>query len=152
MAATASTSESAIGDANERDRRDDRRHPQRHFRQRIRRGSSWTERSPGAFRVQGNFIGTDSTGTLASAERRERRYGQRRHRASRSAGPSAGAGNLISGNGGIGVVIAGGSGHFVQGNCIGTDVTGTRRWVTATAWPSVAPSNTIGGTAAGAAT
>ena len=37
-------------------------------------------------------------------------------------GPEAGAGNLISGNGGIGVHIING---VVQGNLIGTDVTGT---------------------------
>ncbi len=73
--------------------------------------------------VEGNFIGTDVTGTMAlgnnigvAVETGNNRIG----------GVPAAARNLISGNG-IGIVIAGPdtNGNVVQGNLIGTDVTGT---------------------------
>ncbi len=111
--------------------------------------------------VQGNYIGTDITGTIA--------LGNVRHGVSIThdnnstipsasnntvGGTAAGAGNLISGNGSFGVVIfgpnGGASGNFVQGNLIGTDVTGlhalgnTGDGVVL----SSAPGNTVGGTRA----
>jgi Domain of unknown function DUF11 len=75
--------------------------------------------------VQGNLIGTDRTGTVALGN------GSGGVAGGSGAdgvgqlvvgGPEAGAGNLIAGNGGIGVRIING---VVQGNLIGTDVTGT---------------------------
>jgi parallel beta-helix repeat protein len=72
-------------------------------------------------RIEGNYIGTDPTGTLAR--------------------PNAGTGvgiqdapnnliarNLISGNGEDGILIfkSGATGNAVQGNLIGTDASGTR--------------------------
>ena len=89
--------------------------------------------------VQGNYIGTDATGSnkLGNAL-----YMGWRSRApvTGSASPSAsnntiggsvtGAGNLISGNGSFGVVIfgpsGGATGNVVQGNLIGTDASGER--------------------------
>jgi parallel beta-helix repeat protein len=75
--------------------------------------------------VQGNFIGTDVTGTAAlgngfagvGAQGNLHTIG----------GTAPGAGNIISGNGGYaGVRLTGGQAIRVQGNFIGTDVTGTR--------------------------
>ena len=87
--------------------------------------------------VQGNFIGTDTTGTIALGNVR---HGVSITHDNNSTNPSgsdntiggtvAGAGNLISGNGGFGIVIfgpnGGASGNLVQGNFIGTDVSGTQ--------------------------
>ncbi len=125
--------------------------------------------------VQGNYIGTNAAGTgilgnsndgvLIDAEPSNNTIG----------GTAAGAGNVISGNGGNpaytlgnfdgnGVQIAGDfgvvSGNVVQGNFIGTDKTGTLKlpnlWdgvaITSASpgYPTGAFDNTIGGTAAGA--
>src|SRR5262249_6887939 len=74
--------------------------------------------------VQGNFIGTDITGTqpLGNAPQ-----GVRLVNASSIpiGGPIVAARNIISANGAEGVRIETGSGNVVQGNFIGTDVTGT---------------------------
>ncbi|MEC4983929.1 MAG: DUF4347 domain-containing protein, partial [Oscillatoria sp. PMC 1076.18] len=119
--------------------------------------------------VQGNYIGTDVTGTVALGNDREGIFIGRfnTNTATGSAndniigGVNAGEGNLISGNGSqnnqSGILIAGSNNgsaanNTVQGNLIGTDVNGT------TAIPNVgfglillnANSNTVGGTAAGA--
>ncbi len=73
--------------------------------------------------VQGNFIGTNPTGsgmlgnvgggisTFASG--------------GTLGGPLPGAGNLVSGNGGNGILVSGGSGLTIQGNWIGLDASGT---------------------------
>lgn len=106
--------------------------------------------------VQGNLIGTDLTGTAAlgnggvgvfDAGRDDTTIG----------GTVAGARNVISGNGGDGVHIlrdgfGSGGNTMVQGNFIGTDVTGTVRLGNAGAGVSVnaADNNTIGGTTAAA--
>jgi hypothetical protein len=74
---------------------------------------------------QGNFIGTDASGTLA----RGNLSGIVLNEAPNSliGGTDAGAGNLISGNIGQGVVIEGlnATNDVVAGNFIGTDITGT---------------------------
>ena len=73
-------------------------------------------------RVQGNFIGTDPTGTTAIPNGPGVFV---RARDCLIGGSAAGAGNLISGNLNHGVnVSADADGSRVQGNFIGTDVTG----------------------------
>lgn len=81
--------------------------------------------------VQGNYIGTDVTGSIALGNTHEgvRITGSRTNTIG---GTSTGAGNLISGNGGHGVFIAaptsGSTGvidNLVQGNVIGADAAGT---------------------------
>jgi len=73
---------------------------------------------------QGNFVGTDASGTLS----RGNRNGIVLNEASASlvGGRGAGEGNLISGNSGIGMSIEGyfASNNVVLGNLIGTDVAG----------------------------
>ena len=75
--------------------------------------------------VRGNFIGTDVTG---SADLENALFGVQIKDAPNNiiGGSQAGAGNVISGNDedGIFVVNPGASGNVVQGNLIGTDVTG----------------------------
>ena len=102
--------------------------------------------------VQGNFIGTDVTGTLALGNHTN---GVAIAGAAGNlvGGPVAAARNVISGNQQSGVLIiqAGAMNNFVQGNFIGTDVTGTN--ALANTWNGVAldgvTGNTIGGTVAG---
>jgi hypothetical protein len=101
--------------------------------------------------IEGNYIGTDATGTIAV---------QNLHGLIVSAsgnligGTTPGAGNLISGNTSYGVQITSASalGNLVQGNRIGTDVTGTHRLqnFAGVVLSSGAHSNTIGGTDPGA--
>lgn len=102
--------------------------------------------------VQGNFIGTDVTGTVALGNVDE---GVFIGGASENiiGGMAVGAGNLISGNNGNGVTIVDTetTGNKVQGNYIGTDVTGTvSLGNTADGVVLVAPGNTIGGTTSAA--
>jgi len=103
--------------------------------------------------VQSNFIGTDVTGTAA--------LGNGDHGIFISGGAnntiggtSAAARNLISGNGNEGILIPGaGSNNFVQGNYIGTDVSGIAAISNANRGviiQSNASQNTIGGIEAGA--
>jgi len=74
--------------------------------------------------VQGNFIGTDVNGTTALGNSSA---GVDIHGNDNTiGGTTAGAGNLISGNDDDGVLIDGGRKNLVQGNFIGTDVTGTK--------------------------
>jgi hypothetical protein len=75
--------------------------------------------------VQGNTIGTDLTGTQALGNGSHGVYLETAF-SSQIGGPEPGAGNLISGNRGSGVyIILSGFGNLVQGNRIGTDVSGT---------------------------
>jgi hypothetical protein len=103
--------------------------------------------------IQGNFIGTDPTGTVAVGVQQ---FGLTIWGVLTLGGTVAGAGNLISGNLGDGVLLSNSGGftygNVVQGNYIGTDVTGTHPlgngrnglWLPGTTYC------TIGGTAAGA--
>ncbi len=81
--------------------------------------------------IQGNFIGTDKTGTQALGNGNVGGILLYSTSPNNTIGGTApGAGNLISGNAGPGVQIGGGddsgtTGNVVQGNFIGTDVTGT---------------------------
>ena len=82
--------------------------------------------SNGGNTIQGNLIGTDASGTVA--------LGSGTGLSVRSSlnligGSAPGAGNIISGNTGAGITLGnndeGGSSNVIQGNFIGTDVTGT---------------------------
>ncbi len=101
--------------------------------------------------VEGNFVGTDLTGTRPLPNNVN---GLEIEGSSDTiGGTTAGAGNVISGNGGSGLSLLMGTGSLLEGNYIGTDITGTE------AIPnngggiglSGSNSNTIGGTVAGAA-
>ncbi len=104
--------------------------------------------------VQGNFIGTDVSGTVAlgnvvngvgvsDAGTSNNTVG----------GTAAGAGNVISGNLNAGIqFFNGSSGNVVQGNYIGTDCSGTLPLGNTYAGVAIsgAANNRIGGTASGA--
>jgi titin len=102
--------------------------------------------------VQGNFVGTDATGAaplgnLGSGISFEGAFNT-------LGGTAAGAGNVISGNQGDGVDLMGSqSNNLVQGNMIGTDMTGTRavgnRGNGIFLPPGTASGNSIGGLAGG---
>ncbi len=72
--------------------------------------------------VEGNFIGTDVTGTIALENRNGVRVGMGNNRIG---GTTPAARNLISGNTTSGMGLGDTDGNLVQGNLIGTDVTGT---------------------------
>lgn len=105
--------------------------------------------------IQGNFIGMDRTGTnpLANAWAGLTIFSGAT--SNLIGGPSAGAGNIISGNDGYGVVLgdAGTSGNLVQGNDLGPDLTGTtgpgNPYGNLALWGG-ATDNSIGGIGAGA--
>jgi uncharacterized repeat protein (TIGR01451 family) len=104
--------------------------------------------------VQGNYIGTDRTGTLGLANGGSGVAIVLGASGNTVGGTDAGAGNLISGNGSDGVTIsdAGTTGNLVQGNLIGTDLTGTQALGNTGNGVYVlgAAGNTVGGTEAGA--
>jgi CSLREA domain-containing protein len=102
-------------------------------------------------RIQGNFIGTDASGTqdLPSGD------GVSIQDAPNNTvgGTKVGARNLISANNGDGVVIAGTGAEFnkVMGNYIGTKANGTKPLGNSNGVViESAPNNTVGGTEAGA--
>jgi parallel beta-helix repeat protein len=102
--------------------------------------------------VQGNFIGTSVSGAAAL---RNGLHGIDSSYAigNQIGGSSAGARNIISGNGGSGVYLGTGTtGNLVQGNYIGTDSSGTVALPNAGDGVTAqgAAGNTIGGTDAGA--
>jgi titin len=103
-----------------------------------------------ADQVEGNYIGTDFTGTKALGNQTGVMITGSRNVVG---GTTAGAGNLISGNGGAGVEMGGQgvTGNQVQGNQIGTDVSGTQALGNAVGvqLDAGASADTIGGTAAG---
>jgi titin len=73
--------------------------------------------------IQGNLIGTDVTGSLplGNGEDGLSLEGENHF----IGGLALGAGNVVSANGGNGMILAG-YGDVVQGNLVGTDVTGSR--------------------------
>lgn len=103
--------------------------------------------------VQGNFIGTDLTGTLSVSNVAD---GVTIGNGSGNliGGTAAAARNVISGNGGRAVLVSLGSAHDnrVEGNYLGTDVTGTSRVANAFSGVEIqnASTNYIGGATAGA--
>lgn len=105
-------------------------------------------------RVVGNFIGVDATGRLASGNSYDGVYLDRSSN-NVVGGAAAGAGNVISGNGYVGVRIAGATAtnNTIQGNRIGTNAAGAA--ALGNEYDGVfvtqgANHNLIGGTATGA--
>jgi hypothetical protein len=98
--------------------------------------------------IQGNLIGTDATGTQALGNGEGILVAGSLNPLVTIGGTTANAGNLISGNHGLGIDF-GHASAVVQGNLIGTDATGTQALGNGTgifAFESI----TMGGTAAGA--
>ena len=96
--------------------------------------------------IQGNFIGTDITGTVA---RGNGGYGiDVKSAGNQIGGTNSGNGNVISGNGSSGVSLdgTGASGNLLQGNLLGTDVSGSIAMGNGGDGISVlnAPGNTLG--------
>ncbi len=108
--------------------------------------------------IQGNFIGTDITGSNAVANNDGIRLASTGiiSTNNRVGGTTVGARNIISGNS-KGIYIAATSGNTVQGNYIGTDISGTQLvgnvdgiFFLFLIGPVPANSNLIGGTVSGA--
>jgi CSLREA domain-containing protein len=110
--------------------------------------------------VQGNFIGTDASGTSALGN--DRGVGVYRAPGNVIGGTEPGTGNVISGNSGNGLEISGSAAinNLIQGNSIGTEVDGVSPLgnggfgviigeIDKGAQEGYANNNTIGGTAAG---
>ncbi|HET9532103.1 MAG TPA: FG-GAP-like repeat-containing protein, partial [Blastocatellia bacterium] len=104
--------------------------------------------------VQGNFIGTDATGSAALGNRNGIFIEPGAN--GLIGGTAPGSRNVISGNNNNGVFI-GGAGNLVQGNFIGTDVSGTASLsnlengvIISSVQGAMASGNVIGGTTVGA--
>ncbi len=102
--------------------------------------------------VQGNFIGTDVTGTANLANSHDGVLIQQGPVGNTIGGTTTAARNVISGNGGFGVSIGLAKSNVVQGNFIGTDVTGAKALGNSQGGAIIqdAASNTIGGATASA--
>ena len=76
--------------------------------------------------IQGNYIGTDLTGTVDHGNGVNGIAISQGSRGNLIGGTAAGKGNLISGNGEFGIIIVdpGSNDNVMQGNFIGTDVNG----------------------------
>ncbi len=105
--------------------------------------------------IEGNFIGTNLSGTGAVANKVDGILIRTGASGNTIGGTASGAGNVISGNGndGIEIVDAGTKNELVQGNFIGTNLSGTG--AVANKFDGVlirtgASGNTVGGTASGA--
>ncbi|HET6974899.1 MAG TPA: SBBP repeat-containing protein [Pyrinomonadaceae bacterium] len=102
-------------------------------------------------KLQGNFIGTDITGTLPLGNNNN---GVVAGDGALIGGTVPEARNIISANGAFGNVVLGhnnsGSAAIVQGNYIGTDVTGTRALGGSTGINILTTNHIIGGTVPGA--
>ncbi len=99
--------------------------------------------------VEGCYVGTDPTGTVDLSVG-DGVYIQASD-GNTIGGTSAGAGNLVSGNGGSGVHIITGDANVIQGNRIGTTADGTGALENGTGVTLVLATNTlVGGAAAGA--
>jgi hypothetical protein len=97
--------------------------------------------------VQGNFIGTDASGSFAVANENGVAINAS---GNTLGGTTAAARNVISGNNSDGVFVLGYSGVAVQGNYIGTNYAGTAAVGNGNGIESEGSSNTIGGASAGA--
>lgn len=74
--------------------------------------------------LQGNFIGTDVTGTLSVGNLREGITLEFSGNNCTVGGTTPGARNVISGNGSVGLMIRDSKDHVIQGNAIGTQADG----------------------------
>ncbi len=100
--------------------------------------------------VQGNYIGTDATGTVALNNPGTGIWIVNGSPNNLVGGPENGAGNVISGNADYGVMVSSGSGNAVQGNYIGTDVSGTMKIPNGTGVAVRTETTVVGGTTQGA--
>ncbi len=75
--------------------------------------------------IEGNYIGTDAAGTMALATQPEGISFSASGNNNLIGGTTAGAGNIISGNTGDGLVVGGAPDIVIQGNYIGTNAAGT---------------------------
>ncbi|NQT96128.1 MAG: choice-of-anchor D domain-containing protein [Candidatus Marinimicrobia bacterium] len=102
----------------------------------------------GANIIKGNYIGTDINGTIDQGNNGDGIYLTSNNNI--IGGSESNARNIVSGNNN-GIKISNGSGNQIQGNYIGTDVTGNiALGNTIGVWISFGGNNTIGGTALGA--
>ena len=104
--------------------------------------------------IQGNFIGTDNTGTVALGNSSNNININSGAGNNTVGGSAAGAGNIIADSGNDGITIWGGTttGNIVQGNYIGTDTSGTINLGNSAVGVVVSGgsnNNIIGGTGAG---
>ncbi len=104
-------------------------------------------------RIEGNWVGVDSTGTAGAANSN----GVRIESAGNFVGgATAAARNIVSGNTGSGIIVQGASasGNAIQGNFVGTNAAGTaavpNQGIQSGVFILSAPGNTVGGTVAGA--
>jgi parallel beta-helix repeat protein len=104
--------------------------------------------------IEGNYIGTDATGSLPRPNTFEG-VGIQSGGLHRIGGTAVGAGNVISGNQYAGIYVLGGTNITIQGNFIGVDATGTYTLGNGQDGVVIQSSSvsacTIGGTTAGAA-
>jgi hypothetical protein len=99
--------------------------------------------------IQGNFIGTNAAGTAALPNEDGVLIANDASTNNVLGGTAAGAGNLISGNRDDGIFTIGAS-TTIQGNLIGTDVTGTDAIPNWRGIQAMGPNMLIGGLVAGA--
>ena len=101
--------------------------------------------------IEGNFIGTDPTGTEALGNRGAGVFGF--GDGNTIGGTTAASRNVISGNGGSGIRLDFGDFNVIQGNFIGTDITGTQSLSNEADGVTIGSGqgNLIGGTTLGAA-
>jgi hypothetical protein len=102
--------------------------------------------------IEGNYIGTDVSGIRTPSNGQEQGISILGGMNNLIGGTAAGSGNLISGNYGNGLVIQGfSSGTRIQGNLIGTDVTGTKALGNGVGIViAFTPNNLVGGATLGA--
>ncbi len=103
--------------------------------------------------IEGNLIGTDTTGTQPLGNSDQGIYLGSETYGNTVGATTAGAGNIISANGNEGIWIDGGSKEVVLGNLIGTDASGNTALGNAYSgiyFDAGASYNTIGGTGTGA--
>jgi titin len=102
--------------------------------------------------VQGNYVGTDATGTRALGNGGDGVNLQSFANNNTIGGLAVGAGNLVSGNGNAGIHILDSAGNLVQGNYVGTDISGTHSLANVDSGillDATSEDNTIGGVAGG---